>query len=168
MCEPFDLGRFVIAQEANGSYTAARSEIHDGEKLSHWIWYVFPQIAGLGFSAMSRKYAITSLEEARAYLAHPILGPRLCEITSMANDHFAKGARAIFSNDDVKFHSCVTLFSLAAPEESVFRQSLDLFFDGELDHRTSAIVAAHVGDHDRSKSSTSQSDDLNADGSGEE
>jgi uncharacterized protein (DUF1810 family) len=141
--EPFDLGRFIRAQEAHGSYMTARSEIHDGEKRSHWMWYVFPQIAGLGLSAMSRTYAIANLDEARAYLAHPTLGPRLREITSMANEHFAKGVRAIFSNDDVKFHSCVTLFSLAAPEDSVFRQSLDLFFDGEMDERTTAIVAAH-------------------------
>src|ERR1700731_879862 len=115
--DPFDLEPFILAQEAQGSYMTARSEIHDGEKRSHWMWYVFPQIAGLGFSAMSRMYAIADLDEARAYLAHPTLGPRLREITSMANDHYAKGARAIFSNDDVKFHSCVTLFSLTAPEE---------------------------------------------------
>ena len=146
MSDTSDLGRFILAQETNGSYATARSEIRDGEKRSHWIWYVFPQIVGLGFSGVSHTYAIADLDEARAYLAHPVLGQRLREITSLANQHFAKGARSIFSNDDVKFHSCVTLFSLAAPEDSVFRQTLNLFFNGDFDQRTEAILAAQSGD----------------------
>jgi NAD-dependent deacetylase len=100
---------------------------------------------------MSRTYAIADLDEARAYLAHPVLGHRLREITSLANQHFSKGARAIFFNDDVKFHSCVTLFSLAAPEDSVFRQALNLFFNGDLDQRTVAILAAQGRDNVESR-----------------
>ena len=82
MSDTSDLGRFILAQETNGSYATARSEIRDGEKRSHWIWYVFPQIVGLGFSGVSHTYAIADLDEARAYLAHPVLGQRLREITS--------------------------------------------------------------------------------------
>lgn len=140
----FDLRRFVLAQDAGGSYENARAEILAGQKYSHWIWYVFPQIAGLGLSSMSRAYAVTGLEEARAYLAHPVLGPRLREITALANQHAPRSAREVFSYDDVKFHSCVTLFSLAAPEDPIFRASLNLFFDGVRDKRTEAILAARA------------------------
>ena len=142
MSGTFDLERFVLAQDVGDAYTTAWAEIRQGEKRSHWIWYVFPQIAGLGLSGMSRVYAIADLDEARAFLAHPVLGRRLREITALANQHAPKSARDIFFNDDVKFRSCVTLFSLAAPEDPNFRAALDLFFGGVRDERTEAILAA--------------------------
>jgi uncharacterized protein (DUF1810 family) len=140
--ESFDLERFVRAQDAGDAYAFARAEIASGEKRSHWIWYVFPQIAGLGRSDMSRRYAVANLDEARAFLAHTVLGGRLREITALANQLAPKSARDIFSGDEVKFHSCVTLFSLSAPEDLVFREALNLFFDGELDEPTVAILSA--------------------------
>ena len=142
MSDARDLERFVRAQDGGDAYAAARAEIRDGEKRSHWIWFVFPQLIGLGFSDMSRAYAITDLDEARAYLAHPVLGRRLHEITELTNLRASKGAREIFHDDDVKFHSCMTLFSWAAPEDPVFRTALDLFFNGIGDQRTAAILAA--------------------------
>ena len=145
MSDLFDLERFVRAQDARDDYATARAEIAQGQKRSHWIWYVFPQIAGLGYSDMSRLYAIANLGEARAFLAHPVLGRRLREITALANQHAPKSARDIFFDDEVKFHSCVTLFSLSAPDDPVFREALDLFFDGELDERTVAILSAQDG-----------------------
>ena len=147
MSDTLDLERFVLAQDADDAYTTAWAEIREGEKRSHWIWYVFPQVAGLGLSDMSRAYAIADLDEARAFLAHPVLGRRLREITELANQRAPKSAREIFRDDDVKFHSCVTLFSLAAPEDPVFRAALDLFFDGVRDERTEAILAAQATAH---------------------
>jgi uncharacterized protein (DUF1810 family) len=145
--DTLDLERFVLAQDAGDAYTTAWAEIREGEKRSHWIWYVFPQVDGLGLSDMSRAYAIADLDEARAFLAHPVLGRRLREITELANQRAPKSAREIFRGDDVKFHSCVTLFSLAAPEDPVFRAALDLFFDGVRDERTEAILAAQATAH---------------------
>jgi len=142
--DTFELERFVLAQDAGDAYTTAWAEIRAGEKRSHWIWYVFPQIAGLGLSGMSRAYAIADLDQARAFLAHPVLGRRLREITELANQRAPKSAREIFHHDDVKFHSCVTLFSLAAPEDPIFRAALDLFFDGARDERTEAILATQA------------------------
>jgi len=142
-----DLERFVLAQDGGDAYATARAEIRDGEKRSHWIWFVFPQLAGLGFSDVSRAYAIADLDEARAFLAHPVLGRRLREITELTNQRASMNAREIFHDDDVKFHSSVTLFSLAAPEDPVFRAALDLFFDGVRDERTEAILAAQVTAH---------------------
>lgn len=143
MNETSDLERFVRAQDELDSYAHAVAEMRAGEKRSHWIWYVFPQIAGLASSGMSRAYAIIDLDEARAYLAHPVLGPRLREITALVNQHLERSARDIFWHDDVKFHSCVTLFELAAPDEPVFRRALDLFFSGIRDERTEKILASH-------------------------
>ena len=142
MSDATDLERFVRAQDEQNSYAAALAEMGAGEKRSHWIWYVFPQIAGLGSSAMSRAYAIKDLDEARAYLAHRVLGPRLREITRAVNQHASRSAHDIFWHDAIKFHSCVTLFSLAASDESDFRQALDLFFKGENDEHTEKILAA--------------------------
>ena len=136
-----NLGRFVVAQNARDHYATASAEIARGAKLSHWMWFVFPQIIGLASSAQSLAYAIADLEEAHSYLAHPVLGRRLREITALANEHVAKSARDIFSSDDVKFHSCMTLFSLAAAGESVFKKALQVFFAGQLDERTQAILA---------------------------
>ncbi len=141
MADDFHLERFVRAQEGPVSYASARDEIRAGRKMTHWIWYVFPQAAGLGRSETSRHFAISGIDEARAYLSHPLLGPRLREITELANQHASRGAGGIFLNDDVKFRSCVTLFSRAAPDDPVFRDALDLFFDGEPDERTLEILA---------------------------
>ena len=101
MSNTLDLERFVLAQDADDAYTTAWAEIREGEKRSHWIWYVFPQVAGLGLSGMSRTYAIADLDEARAFLAHPVLGRRLREITELANQRAPKSAREIFRDDDV-------------------------------------------------------------------
>jgi uncharacterized protein (DUF1810 family) len=141
----YDLERFVRAQDAGDAYAAALVEIANGKKSSHWIWYVFPQVVGLGVSDTSRHYAVANLDEARAFLAHPVLGRRLREITSLVAQNATKTARDIFSNDDVKFHSCMTLFCIAAPEEAVFREALVLFFDGEPDEMTLAVLSAHDG-----------------------
>lgn len=136
--DPFDLGRFVTAQE--GTVTQALSELRAGRKRSHWMWFVFPQIAGLGSSPMAQRYAVASLDEARAYLAHPILGPRLRDCTDAALA--AQGtAHAIFgSPDDMKFRSSMTLFAQAAPDETLFLRALDRFYGGERDRRTLEIL----------------------------
>ncbi|HEX7795543.1 MAG TPA: DUF1810 domain-containing protein [Vicinamibacterales bacterium] len=133
--DPFDLKRFVSAQEAD--YTRALEEIAAGRKRSHWMWYIFPQCAGLGLSATSRHYAIGSLDEARAYLAHPILGPRLIECAEAALSVKGRSAHDIFgSPDDMKLRSSVTLFSLVSPENSVFHRVLEKYFEGKRDQRT--------------------------------
>ena len=134
-----DLERFILAQER--VYSTVVSELRNGMKASHWMWFIFPQIDGLGSSQTARHFAIRSLEEAKAYLAHPILGSRLVECTGLVNDVDGKSLREIFgSPDDMKFHSSVTLFSLAEPRESVFGQALSKYFDGALDERTIAIL----------------------------
>jgi uncharacterized protein (DUF1810 family) len=117
--DPHDLARFVEAQA--GDYATALAETRAGRKRSHWMWYIFPQIDGLGFSSMARRYAIKSLDEARAYLDHPVLGPRLVEITEAALAVEGRSAHEIFgSPDDMKLRSCATLFARAASEGSVF------------------------------------------------
>lgn len=136
--DPFDLQRFVSAQDR--VIDTVRAELALGRKQSHWMWFVFPQIAGLGFSAMSQKYAIASLDEARAYLAHPILGERLRELTELVLQTEGKSAHEIFgSPDDMKFRSCLTLFADASREE-VFLRALDKFFEGEPDTETLRIL----------------------------
>lgn len=123
------LSRFVEAQAAD--FTRARSELTAGTKVSHWIWYIFPQLAALGRSSTAKLYGIASLEEAGRYLAHPVLGPRLVELTQIVLRHRSKSARAIFgSPDDLKFRSSMTLFALAAPEYPEFRQAIAAFYDG--------------------------------------
>ena len=135
--DPHDLGRFVEAQA--GAYGRALDELRRGRKASHWMWFVFPQIAGLGHSAMAQRYAIRSVEEARAYLAHPVLGERLRETTSAMLSHAGRSARDILGvTDDAKFRSCMTLFGSAAPAEPCFRAALDAFFAGEPDPLTLA------------------------------
>jgi uncharacterized protein (DUF1810 family) len=131
-----DLERFVEAQAP--VYGTALAELRAGRKRSHWMWFVFPQIEGLGRSPVSRRYALRSLEEARAYLGHPVLGPRLTECTEAVLSHAgARTAQGIFgSPDDLKFHSSMTLFHRAAPEEALFRQALEAFFAGEEDEET--------------------------------
>jgi uncharacterized protein (DUF1810 family) len=140
--DPYRLERFVDAQNRGGSYSRALAEVQRGGKESHWIWYVFPQIAGLASSSMSREFAISSLEEARLYLRHPVLGPRLLEITAAANAHPEKSAAEIFGPDDVKFRSSMTLFMRAQTGPSLFYDALVLFFDGEPDAKTDAILRA--------------------------
>jgi uncharacterized protein (DUF1810 family) len=133
--DPYDLERFVAAQRT--SYERALAEIKDGDKVSHWMWYVFPQVAGLGFSVTSRKYAIKSLDEARAYLAHPLLGRRLAECASAALAVEGRSAKEIFASpDDMKLRSCATLFAQIAGDDSVFQRLLDKYFDGVPDTAT--------------------------------
>jgi uncharacterized protein (DUF1810 family) len=131
------LERFVSAQDADGTYTQALHELRRGRKTTHWMWFVFPQIAGLGQSHMSRTYAISSLDEARAYLGHPVLGPRLLESAAVVAASKARTAEEIFGGiDTVKLRSCMTLFARAAPHEAVFQQVLDRYFKGQPDQAT--------------------------------
>jgi uncharacterized protein (DUF1810 family) len=135
----YDLGRFVDAQR--GSYERALAEITSGRKRSHWMWYVFPQIAGLGFSATSRKYAIGSLAEAAAYLGHEVLGPRLIGCAEAALGVEGRSARDIFgSPDDLKLRSSATLFAQVSPAGSAFHRLLDKYFQGEPDEATMQIL----------------------------
>jgi uncharacterized protein (DUF1810 family) len=139
MADPFDLQRFVEAQERN--YDDALAELKAGRKTSHWMWYVFPQIAGLGSSPMAKAYALGSLAEAKAYLAHPLLGSRLRDCVTAVNAVSGRTAHEIFgSPDDLKFRSSLTLFAEAAPEEPLFRQALAAYFGGEADPRTLAAL----------------------------
>ncbi len=139
--DPYDLERFVAAQA--GDFDRALAEIKGGRKRSHWIWYVFPQIDGLGFSSMSRRYAIKSIDEARAYLAHPILGPRLVEICESTLAVDGKSARDIFgSPDDMKVKSCSTLFASVSPPNSVFERLLEKYFHRERDGKTLELIGS--------------------------
>ena len=142
MEDPYGLQRFVEAQE--DSYAQAVAELADGRKTSHWMWFVFPQLRGLGHSPMAMRYAITSLDEARAYLAHPVLGPRLLQCVQLALRIEARSAHDIFgSPDELKFRSCLTLFAQAAPGQSVFDEALRKYFDGVPDARTLQLLGAH-------------------------
>ena len=137
MDNQFDLDRFVQAQDP--VYAAVLTELRAGHKRTHWMWFVFPQIAGLGQSEMARRYAIRSSDEAAAYLAHPVLGPRLRECARLVSLHRGMEVREIFdSPDDLKFHSSMTLFNDIAPDEAVFQTCLDQFFDGRPDPETLA------------------------------
>ena len=129
-----------MAQNRGASYQTALKELRLGRKVSHWIWWVFPQLAGLATSSTSREYAIYSLEEARAYLAHPVLGARLLEVTTVVLGHSEKAARQIFAADDVKFRSAMTLFMRAAPREPIFREAIDVFFGAVPDHKTDQLL----------------------------
>jgi uncharacterized protein (DUF1810 family) len=129
--------RFVEAQEAGGAYARALTELRAGRKTGHWIWFVFPQLAGLGHSEMSRRYAIASLAEAKAYLDEPLLGPRLRECAEALLRHRDRPAEAILGGvDAVKLRSSMTLFARAKPNEPLFRQVLDAFYGGETDPET--------------------------------
>ena len=133
----FDLDRFVNAQDP--VYSDILAELRTGRKRTHWMWFVFPQIAGLGQSEMARKYAISSSDEAAAYLAHPVLGARLRECARLVATHREMDIGAIFDGpDDLKFHSSMTLFADVAPDEAVFQGCLDQFFDGKADAGTMA------------------------------
>src|SRR4030095_1663858 len=130
--DPFDLTRFVDAQRA--SYDDALAELTAGRKTSHWMWYVLPQLRGLGMSQMARRYGIASLDEARAYLAHPVLGPRLIACVAAMNALPESNAeRVLGSIDGVKFRSCLTLFLAADPGNAALRAALDKFYGGKQD-----------------------------------
>lgn len=137
--DPYDLNRFIQAQR--NDYQRALAEIRSGRKRSHWIWYIFPQIAGLGVSAMSQRYAIKTLDEAEAYLNHPVLGPRLVECAEAVLGVEGRSAHAIFgAPDHMKLRSCATLFARASPPGSVFHRLLDCYFQGERDPETLQLV----------------------------
>jgi uncharacterized protein (DUF1810 family) len=138
MSDPYDLARFVRAQAP--VIAQVLDELRAGSKRSHWMWFVFPQLRGLGTSSMAQRFGISSLAEARAYLAHPVLGPRLLECCRLMLQVQGRSAQAILgSPDDLKFRSCCTLFALAAPHEPVFQQCLDRFYGGRQDPRTVAL-----------------------------
>jgi uncharacterized protein (DUF1810 family) len=137
MDDPHDLQRFVSAQAP--VYDRIRGELRRGRKESHWMWFVFPQITGLGHSAMARRYAIASLDEARAYLDHPVLGPRLRECAALVTAQAGRSLQAVLgSPDDLKFHSSMTLFALASDDDPVFVRALETFFAGQKDPATLA------------------------------
>jgi uncharacterized protein (DUF1810 family) len=136
---PFDLDRFVSAQDRGGTYGHALEELRLGRKRSHWMWFVFPQLQGLGSSPTARTYAISSLEEARAFLRHPTLGARLleCSTALLGTEH--RDAVAVLGPVDAqKLRSSMTLFARADPGEPTFQQVLDRFFDGRADPATDA------------------------------
>jgi len=139
MPDPFNLQRFEEAQARN--WADALAELRAGRKTSHWMWYVFPQIAGLGSSPMARAYAIASLDEARAYLDHPVLGPRLRQGVEALLGHPGRTAHEILgSPDDLKLRSSLTLFAAAAPGEPLFRRALEQFYAGAPDPQTTARI----------------------------
>jgi uncharacterized protein (DUF1810 family) len=139
--DPYDLARFRLAQDARGTYAEALGELRSGRKTSHWMWFVFPQLAGLGRSSTAVHFAISSLDEARAYLADPVLGARLLEASRTAADAPASAAAALLGGiDSIKLRSSMTLFRRAAPDEPVFRDVLDRWFDGEEDPATLALL----------------------------
>jgi uncharacterized protein (DUF1810 family) len=126
-----DLERFVRAQDSGGTYQRAVAELRKGRKTSHWMWFVFPQIAGLGRSAMAQAYAISDLAEAQAYLAHPVLGPRLIECAEIVAAHQGLSAQQIFGGiDAIKLRSSMTLFAHADPDQAIFNKVIEQFFDG--------------------------------------
>ena len=135
MNDPFDLQRFVEAQEP--VYQRVCAELRAGRKETHWMWFIFPQIAGLGRSATAQRFALASREEAHAYARHPVLGARLKECAELVSRARARTAREIFGSvDEMKFHSSMTLFAHAAPDITVFKECLDKFFAGEPDAAT--------------------------------
>ena len=139
MSGQFDLDRFVQAQAP--VLAQVEEELRDGRKRSHWMWFVFPQLRDLGHSPMAQRFAIASLAEARAYLLHPVLGPRLLTSTALVNALNNRSVEQIFgSPDDRKFHSSMTLFSLADPDAMGFRQALDKYFDSEPDRLTVGLL----------------------------
>jgi uncharacterized protein (DUF1810 family) len=126
-----DLERFVTAQNSGGTYQRAVAELRNGRKTSHWMWFIFPQITGLGHSAMAHEYAINDLAEAQTYLAHPVLGPRLIECSEIVAAHRGLSAQKIFGGiDAMKLRSSMTLFAKADPHQVIFKQVIDQHFDG--------------------------------------
>jgi len=141
MEDPYDLARFVTAQDGGGTYASALAELRAGRKTGHWMWFVFPQIAGLGQSEMSRRYAIASRAEAAAYLQHVLLGPRLIECTGIVDATRGRSAPEIFGPVDAqKLQSCMTLFLRAAPGEPLFGRVLNRYFAGVPDPHTDRLL----------------------------
>jgi uncharacterized protein (DUF1810 family) len=137
MDDQYDLNRFIVAQDADGTYERAVAELRRGHKTSHWMWFVFPQISGLGLSATSRHFAISSLAEAKAYLAHPLLGARLVECAQALTEASGRDATEILGGiDAVKLQSSMTLFGRADPDNPIFGDVLDHFFSGRPDPAT--------------------------------
>src|SRR6185437_189752 len=137
--DPYDLERFVEAQ--HGVFEQACAELRRGRKTGHWIWFIFPQIAGLGFSAMSQRYSIQSLDEAQVYLAHSVLGPHLREICGIVNGIEGKSAYEIFgSPDHMKLRSSMTLFAHATEDNAMFLEVLRKYFGGAEDERTLELI----------------------------
>jgi uncharacterized protein (DUF1810 family) len=137
MSDPFDLQRFVDAQAQ--TYSQALAELRDGQKRTHWMWFVFPQLAGLGRSGMAQRFAVSGLPEARAYAAHPTLGRRLVECARALTDLDTADPVAVFGSvDAMKLQSSMTLFAHAVPDEPVFRQVLDHYFGGAEDEGTTS------------------------------
>jgi uncharacterized protein (DUF1810 family) len=145
--DPYDLERFVAAQDADGTYERALAELRAGRKSGHWMWFVFPQIAGLGQSETSRRYAIASLAEASAYLQHARLGPRLIECTHAIEATRMLSATHLFGPIDAKkLQSCMTLFMRAAPDEPLFGRVLDRYFAGAPDRNTDRLLQSQAGE----------------------
>jgi uncharacterized protein (DUF1810 family) len=143
--DPYDLNRFVRAQQDD--YAQALSEIKSGRKRSHWMWYIFPQFDGLAFSSTSKHYAIKSVEEARAYLDHLVLGPRLLACAEAVIGIEGRSATEIFgSPDDLKLRSCATLFACVSPPGSVFHRLLDQYYRGDLDSKTLRLLGIDAED----------------------
>ena len=137
--DPFDLNRFLTAQEH--TYQNALAEVKSGQKRTHWMWYIYPQLRGLGFSPTSQKFGIRSLEEASAYLDHPVLGPRLIEACKAALKNVTRTPTEVFgSPDDTKLRSCATLFARVSTDDSVFHKIIARQFHGEYDERTLALL----------------------------
>jgi uncharacterized protein (DUF1810 family) len=137
--DPLNLERFIEAQRH--TYDTALREIREGRKRTHWMWYVFPQFAGLGMSRASQEYSVKSLHEAEAYLAHPLLGPRLVECAEAVLQVEGRSATDIFgSPDDMKLRSCATLFGIITPSASVFHRLIDKYYQGRPDDQTLRLV----------------------------
>lgn len=140
MSDVYNLDRFITAQAP--VYDTVLAELRAGRKSSHWIWFIFPQIAGLGRSGTAQQFTITSLDEAKAYLQHPILGPRLRECTQLVLDVKGRSPDEIFGYpDNLKFRSCMTLFMAATPDNTLFKAALHKYFDGQPDQKTLDILA---------------------------
>jgi len=144
MNDRFELSRFIDAQ--GPVYSRVLEELRAGRKTSHWMWFVFPQVHGLGQSDMAQRFALSGAAEARAYLDHPVLGPRLKECVKTLLMHDDKSALQILgSPDDIKLRSCLTLFIAIAPEAPVFQQALDRFYSGQADGRTLELLRGDPG-----------------------
>lgn len=144
MSDPHNLSRFIEAQEQ--SYPVALAELQQGQKRSHWMWFIFPQLAGLGRSATAQYYAIKSLAEARDYLDHPVLGPRLVECAETVLGIQGRSAHEIFgAPDDLKLRSCATLFACVASAGSVFERLLDQYYQGEREAKTLRLLGIDAG-----------------------
>ena len=140
MADDYNLQRFLDAQEL--VYDTVLDELRAGRKSSHWIWFIFPQITGLGHSGMAQKFAIASLDEAKAYLQHPVLGPRLRACTQLVLNVNGRSAEEIFSfPDNLKFRSCLTLFMTATTDNKIFKDALLKYFDGKPDQLTLDLLA---------------------------